>query len=141
MADRMTDPTAALTPGQVGRLERSAIGWLTTVTPEGQPQSMPIWFLWDDGTIVFYGQKVAARNRNLRHNPRVSFHLDDDGTGDAILVLDGEARPDDTMPAPHDNGAYMAKYGDRIAGSWTPERFSELYPHPYRIIPRAVRSF
>ena len=27
------------------RLRSDVIGWLTTVTPEGQPQTFPIWFL------------------------------------------------------------------------------------------------
>jgi PPOX class probable F420-dependent enzyme len=29
------------------RLREEIIGWLTTVSPEGAPQPVPIWFLWD----------------------------------------------------------------------------------------------
>ncbi len=33
-----------------GRLQSEPIIWLTTVTPSGQPQSTPVWFLWQDPT-------------------------------------------------------------------------------------------
>ena len=53
------------------RLETERIAWLTTVTPEGQPQTLPIWFLWDGSTIMFYGDNRAQRNRNIAANPKV----------------------------------------------------------------------
>jgi hypothetical protein len=31
-----------------GRLKSEPMIWLTTVTPSGQPQSTPVWFLWQD---------------------------------------------------------------------------------------------
>jgi hypothetical protein len=31
-----------------GRLKSESIIWLTTVTPSGQPQSTPVWFLWQE---------------------------------------------------------------------------------------------
>jgi hypothetical protein len=34
------------------RLDRDMIGWLTTVTPDGQPQTFPIWFLWEAGEVL-----------------------------------------------------------------------------------------
>lgn len=30
------------------RLRTEDIAWITTVTADGQPQSSPVWFLWDD---------------------------------------------------------------------------------------------
>ncbi len=34
------------------QLRNDDIIWLTTVTPAGQPQSVPVWFLWDGKTIL-----------------------------------------------------------------------------------------
>ena len=65
----------------LARLERDMIGWLTTVTPDGQPQTFPIWFLWDAGEVLVYSDRRAKRNLNIASNPRVSLHLDDDGAG------------------------------------------------------------
>ena len=118
------------------RLERELIGWLTTVTPDGRPQTMPIWFLWDGGEILFYSQAKSARNRNLHGNTNVSFHLNDDGRGDDVLSIDGEARFDPETIAGKDNPAYLAKYQGLIDEyGWTGDYFSEHYPHAVRIRP------
>jgi PPOX class probable F420-dependent enzyme len=39
------------------RLRDEIIGWLTTVAPDGQPQPIPVWFVWDgDRSIRMYSQ-------------------------------------------------------------------------------------
>ncbi len=124
------------------RLGRDMIGWLTTVTPDGQPQTFPIWFLWDGGEILVYSDRRAKRNENLRHNPRVSLHLNDDGRGNDIVLVEGEARVDDTTPRPEDNGPYNAKYGDWIREMFsTAEEFTSVYNVPLRIRPTRARAF
>jgi PPOX class probable F420-dependent enzyme len=122
------------------RLRTDRIAWMTTVTPGGQPQTLPMWFVWEDGTILIYSKKVAVRNANLRMNPKVSFHLADDGAGGDIIELEGEALPDPGAPPSKDHPVYMAKYAELLARySWTPEYLSEEYPHPYRITPTVAR--
>lgn len=123
------------------RLATDRIAWLTTVTPEGQPQTLPVWFLWRDGTIVVYGDNRAQRNRNLEHNPRVSFHLADDGKGEDIVFIEGVAVVDPGIGRLEDNAAYIAKYDDWIRGSFTsPERFAERYSIPIVIRPTRGRA-
>jgi PPOX class probable F420-dependent enzyme len=114
--------------------------WLTTVTEEGQPQSMPIWFLWADGEIVVYGDHRARRNRNLEVNPRVSFHLPDEGRGEDVVTIEATAVIDSDYPSAGDNPAYLAKYGPWIDASFGgPAKFSQVYSMPIRITPtRAV---
>jgi hypothetical protein len=49
------------------------MAWLTTVRPDGRPDSVPVWFLWrDDETILVYSQSGKIKLRNISHNPRVS---------------------------------------------------------------------
>ena len=74
------------------------IGWLTTVTPDGQPQTFPVWFLWEDGEALVYSDHRAKRNANIATNPRVSLHLADNGEGGDVVVIEGEARVDPTTP-------------------------------------------
>ncbi|HEV8529298.1 MAG TPA: pyridoxamine 5'-phosphate oxidase family protein, partial [Actinomycetes bacterium] len=38
------------------RLEQDTIAWLTTVRPTGQPDTVPVWFLWRDNAILIYSQ-------------------------------------------------------------------------------------
>ncbi len=137
----MIDVGATAGARAIERLERERIGWMTTVTPDGQPQTLPVWFVWEDGTILVYSKKVAARNRNLRLNPKVSFHLAD-REGDDILEIEGEAALDPDAPPSKDHPAYQAKYVELLARSgWTPEYLSDEYPHPYRIVPTVVHAF
>ena len=126
----------------LGRLERDMIGWLTTVTPDGQPQTFPIWFLWDAGEALVYSDRRAKRNLNIQSNPRVSLHLGDDGRGGDVVVVEGEARIDDAVPRPEDNAAYNRKYGEWIRDQFsTAEEFTSVYNVPIRIRPTRGRAF
>ena len=69
------DPNDELGAHALARLRDDRIGWLTTVRPDGQPVSMPIWFLWQDGELVMYSDENAKRNANIGANPKVAFHL------------------------------------------------------------------
>ena len=124
------------------RLATDKIGWLTTVTPVGQPQTFPIWFVWDADEILVFSDRRARRNENIATNPRVSFHLSDDGGGGDIVIVTGEARIDPSTPPPPDHIAYLAKYGDMIRDSFgTAEEFASIYNVPFRIRPTRGRAF
>lgn len=124
------------------RLGTAYAGWLTTVTPDGQPQSLPVWFLWTGEAILVYGDHRARRNRNLEANPRVSFHLPDEGRGGDVVTFEGTARVDPTHPSAGDNPAYLEKYGtsitDHLGG---PAKFSEVYSMPILITPTRMIVF
>ena len=47
------------------RLATEEIAWLTTVTGKGQPQSSPIWFLWDGESFWLRSQEHTAKVRNI----------------------------------------------------------------------------
>src|SRR4051794_40151316 len=117
------------------RLREEIIGWLTTVSPEGQPQPIPVWFLWDGaGSILMYSRPDKRKLANIAANPKVSLSLDSDGIEADIVVVWGELRHSDDPPADQ-VPAYVDKYRDRIeALSWkTPERFAEDFSVPLRI--------
>ena len=57
-----------------GRLRANLMAWLTTVRPDGRPDSVPVWFLLrDDETILVYSQAAKMKLRNISHNPRVAL--------------------------------------------------------------------
>jgi hypothetical protein len=43
------------------RLRSEQVAWLTTVRADGQPQSTPVWFLWDGRTFLLYSQPGTPR--------------------------------------------------------------------------------
>jgi PPOX class probable F420-dependent enzyme len=117
-----------------GRLTGELIGWLVTVTPAGAPRPVPVWFLWDGASsLLVYSKPDTPKLRNIAANPRVAVHLDGNGRGGDVVVLSGRARVSDD-PAADRIDAYIAKYGDLIAGNgWTPASFAAEYSVPVRI--------
>lgn len=120
---------------------KTMTAWLTTVTPDGQPQTMPVWFVWLEDEILVYGDHRAKRNRNLQANPRVNVHLREDEGGGSLVIVEGTARIDANYPRPADQPTYLAKYGAAI-DTWFggPAGFAETYSIPIRITPTKGRA-
>jgi PPOX class probable F420-dependent enzyme len=116
------------------RLHEEIIGWLTTVTQDGAPRPIPVWFLWDgDRSILLYSRPEKRKLANMAANPRVSLNLDSDGIDADIVVCWGEMRISDDPPS-NEVPAYLAKYAHRIeALGWTPESFAADFSVPLRI--------
>ena len=112
-----------------GRLQSNLIAWLTTVRPDGQPVSVPVWFvLREDETILIYTRPEKEKLRNIAANPKVSFALDVTDVGRNIVRLEGTVmRADNQLPA-NEHPAYLAKYVERMAALFgTPEEFAALF--------------
>jgi PPOX class probable F420-dependent enzyme len=123
------------------RLRQNLIAWLTSVRPDGQPISVPVWFLLrDDGTILVYSQAGKAKLRNIAENPKVSLSLDGTDIGRNIVRIEGTARQVDDQPPAHQQPAYLAKYIERIQALFgMSERFAERFPVALIITPAKLR--
>lgn len=123
------------------RLHEDRLAWLTTVSPQGAPQPVPVWFLLDDdGTVLIYSKPDTPKLRNIAANERVSLNLDGNGEGGDIVVVGGTARVSDDPPA-YAVAAYVAKYGATIArNGWTPESFAGDYSVALRLTPTRLRG-
>jgi PPOX class probable F420-dependent enzyme len=119
------------------RLRSNLIAWLTTVRPDGQPVTVPVWFLLrDDETILVYTRPEKQKLRNLAVNPKVSLVLDVTDIGRNLVRLEGTARTADDQPRASEHPAYLAKYTERIAALFgTPEQFAALFSAPLIITP------
>ena len=98
------------------RLRHNLIAWLTTVRPDGQPVTLPVWFLLrEDDTILVYSQPSSFKLRNIITNPLVSLVLDASDLGRNVVRIEGVAiQADGQLPADQ-QPAYLAKYNERIA--------------------------
>ena len=124
------------------RLRHNLMAWLTTVRPDGQPVSVPLWFLLrDDGTILVYSRPGKAKLRNIAANPRVSLALDGTDIGRNIVRLEGVARPAPDQPPADQQPAYLAKYLERIGTLFgTPERFAQSFSTALVITPTKLHT-
>ena len=116
--------------------------WLTTVGRTGRPYPAVVWFLWDGSTILVYSLAGAQRLSNIERNPWVALHLDGDGAGGDVVVVQGRARiapderPADRVPE------FVEKYLDWITGQLhtSPEGFARMCSVPVRIVPTRVQA-
>ena len=121
------------------RLRTSRVIWMTTVSGRGVPQTSPVWFLWDGGDFTVYSLD-SPRSSNVTKNPSVGLHLDGNGLGGDIVVVEGLARVEHSLPPVPDNDDYLAKYGEIMAErSWSPEWFGSRYSVPLAITPTKFR--
>lgn len=124
------------------RLRTEIVAWITTVTSGGQPQSSPVWFLWDADEFLVYAQPHSWKVRNIRANPKVSLHLNSDEQGGRVVTFEGSARFAEGHRLAHQVAGYLAKYRDEIAGiGMTPGQLAAEYSVALRITPARVRVY
>jgi PPOX class probable F420-dependent enzyme len=116
------------------RLREEIIGWLTTVTPEGAPRPIPVWFLWDgDRSLLLYSRPEKRKLRNIEANHNVSLNLDSDKVDADIVICWGTIGHSDDPPA-NEVPEYVEKYAVPIERlGWTPESFAADFSVPLRI--------
>jgi PPOX class probable F420-dependent enzyme len=138
--------TSHLPPADMERVERrlrsNLIGWLTTVRPDGQPITVPVWFvLRDDETILLYSRPDVGKLRSIAANPKVSLALDVTDIGRNIVSIEGTARRIDDVAAANEQAEYLAKYLERMAALFgTPEEFAALFSAALLITPTKLRA-
>ncbi len=138
----MLNLSAAASATLVERLQADGIAWITTVSPDGQPQSSPVWFLWADGDFLVYAQPHSLKVRNIRSNPKVSLHLNSDESGGQIATFEGSARISEDQQPGHEDTAYLDKYREGIASiGMTPEQMGAEYATAIRVTPTRVRVY
>lgn len=125
-----------------GRLRANLMAWLTTVRPDGRPDSVPVWFLLrDDETILIYSQPGKIKLRNISQNPNVALGLDVTDIGRDIVRIEGTAEHVPGFPRADQVPEYVAKYTERIGAIFgTVSRFAEMYPEALVITPKRLNT-
>ena len=121
-------------------LETDLVAWLTTVAPDGRPQSSVVSFIHESGSILIYSQPNTPKLRNIEYAPNVSFNLQSDPYGDHYLVIEGTAAVDRSVPPADRHTAYAAKHREAYA-HWEmdPVQAAIDFSIPLRITPLRVR--
>ncbi|MGV0738490.1 PPOX class F420-dependent oxidoreductase [Mycobacterium syngnathidarum] len=66
----------------------AVLGW---VAADGRPLAAPVWFVVDDGALVFNTGKNTAKGRALARDPRVVLCVDDTDPPYAFVQVQGIA--------------------------------------------------
>jgi PPOX class probable F420-dependent enzyme len=138
----MLDTTTPAGRRAAERLRDELIAWLVTVRRDGQPQASPVWFLWQDPDVLLYSQPRTGKLRALRHNPRVALHLEGNGRGGDIVILEGTAGVDPSAAPADATPEYLAKYEEAIRrNGWTPASFAADYSVAVRVRAERARAW
>jgi PPOX class probable F420-dependent enzyme len=76
-------------------LQSTALAYIATIGPKGEPQVSPVWFGWDGTQLFFSMNKVRQKHRNLLREPRVAVAIADPANPYRSLEMRGVARIDD----------------------------------------------
>jgi len=115
------------------RLKKELVIWMVTASRDGRPQSVPVWFLFQEDSFLIYSAP-GLKVRHVKENPQVELHLNTDDAGDVVVRVSGEAKIVNSEPPAHKVPVYVRKYGGQIKGfGWTPEEFSRRYPFAVRV--------
>lgn len=124
------------------RLKNDQIIWLTTVRHDGMPQPTPVWFLWENGTMLIFSEPNQQKIRNIQRDDKVALHFDSDGRGGNIVVFEGQAEILDSAPSQETFAAYFDKYREGIKGlGMAPDEMVKKYSTAIRIRPAKLRGF
>lgn len=128
-------------PEVVELINGELVGWLTTVTPVGQPQAQPVWHMIDGEDLVVFNRPTARRLVNIGSNPRVSYNLRGDRHGDEVISMEGIAVLDPSLGSPKSNARYVEKYSDEMSRlGWTTDEYDQEFSTALRITLTRVRA-
>ena len=110
------------------RLQAEPIVWLTTVRSDGQPQSVPLWLLWDGETFLIYSRPGQQKLKNIGVNPRVGLHMNSSARGGDVVRVEGKADVVEDTPPADEVGEYVEKYRESITRiGFDPAEFALAY--------------
>ena len=88
-------------------LELTALAYLATLGPKGDPQVSAIWFGWDGTQLFFSMTSVRQKHRNLLREPRLAVAIADLTNPYRSLEIRGVARIE--RDAPHRFGKLLSR--------------------------------
>ena len=101
-------------------MEGTRTGKLSTVREDGHPHVAPIWFVWNEGKIIFCTMDSSVKAKNIRRNPQVSICVDDESPPYAFVIIQGTAKFSD-------NQKDLLKWNTILGGRYMGEKLAEVY--------------
>lgn len=109
-------------------LQSTAIAYMATLGPKGEPQVSAIWFTWDGSHLLFSMVKERQKYRNLRRDPRISIAIADPTNPYRSLEIRGKvARIDEDLDGRFAN-SQSRKYFNRDRNA------DEIQPGEERVV-------
>ena len=109
-------------------LQSTALAYVATMGPKGEPQVSPLLFDWDGTHLLLGMNKASQKYRNLLRDPRIALSLVDPTNPYRSLEIRGKvARIDEDLDASFAN-ALIRKYLNRERNA------DEIQPGEERVV-------
>lgn len=92
-------------------LTRPLFAHLSTIRPDGTPQSNPMWFAWDGTHLLFTTTTLRRKYTNVVRHPAVAVSVNDPDQPYRYLEVRGEVVEVEADP----DAVFFAKLADRYA--------------------------
>ena len=128
---------AVIAASRLDRMLRSeTVIWLSSVSSDGTPHLVPIWFSWDGETVLIASKPHAKKVANLRANPSVMLALGEPDDDFDVGMVQGEAELLDEPSAVALPADHLAKYRDQMGSiGLSREEFLATYSQVIRVTP------
>lgn len=113
--------TAEIPDSHIDLLDKVSFAHLSTLGPDGAPQSHPVWYDAADGQLLISTGTDRQKYRNIRRDPRVSVSILD--PGDPYRYLEVRGRVVEIEPDP------QKAFLDRLARKYLDR---DTYPYAER---------
>lgn len=97
-------------------------GKFATTKADGRPHVTPVWFVVDDGDLVFNTWHTSAKAKHLRRDPRASLVVDLEEPPYAYVMVEGDAVLSDDL---EEVRRFATRIGGRYMGADRAEEFGE----------------
>jgi PPOX class probable F420-dependent enzyme len=121
-----SEPRAAIPATHRDILESTALAYVSTVGPKGEPQTSPVWFGWDGEKLRFSHTKARQKYRNLLRDPRIAVCLVDPAMPYRYVEIRGTATIEDDPTK-----AYIDVMSKKYTGQ---ERYQGNRPGDERVV-------
>lgn len=117
-------------------LRRDHVLWLSSVSNDGHPHLVPLWFMWDGDRIVAFSKPNARKVRNLRSEPRTMLAVGTPGPDFEVELIEARAELPQAPAAELMPRGFASKYRRLLKGAGlSAQRFAEVYSQPIVLRP------
>jgi PPOX class probable F420-dependent enzyme len=86
---------------------------IATIRCDGRPHVVPVWFILDQGDLIFTTASSTVKARNMTRDPRVAVTVDDETPPFGFVSITGRA---DLAERPEDFLTWTTKIASRYVG-------------------------
>jgi PPOX class probable F420-dependent enzyme len=106
---------------------------LATVTVDGRPHVVPVWFVLDDDDLIFTTHETSQKAKSLRRDPRAACCIDDERPPYAYVMVSSSATLSTNL---EDLLRWATRIGERSMGGDRAEEFGRRNGVPGELLVR-----